>query len=198
VGLKASGSRLRARAKCAPRPRRRPLRSAINPGNARPRRRALRWPAGQLGFRLSKRQSSKSATPFSRRASRSFGSYSSALSPPRGRPGPAQIVERHRLQEMELLDQRAVAALLGAGQRTLHVLQGQLEIVARPEPAHVEVGAGAQHLGSSGSIASARAKAVRASSTWPSSASAAPRKWWAATLLPSVRVASRAHSRASS
>src|SRR5437764_3308396 len=61
--------------------------------------------------------------------------------------GPPEIVVRHRLEQVQILEERAVLQLLRAYQPALHVGEGELEIVASPEPADVQVGRGAQDFG---------------------------------------------------
>src|SRR5437763_295484 len=61
--------------------------------------------------------------------------------------GPPEVVVRHRLEQVQILEERAVLQLLRAYQPALHVGEGELEIVASPEPADVQVGRGAQDFG---------------------------------------------------
>ena len=61
--------------------------------------------------------------------------------------GPAQVVERHRLQQIELLEQRLVAPFLRPRHRAVDVLQRQLQIVAAAQAADVQIGHRTEHFG---------------------------------------------------
>jgi hypothetical protein len=61
--------------------------------------------------------------------------------------GAAEVVERHRLEQVEVLEQRAVLHPVRARERAARVRESQLQIVAAAQAADVQIGRGPQHLG---------------------------------------------------